>query len=248
MYLSLKFISCAFLIIDSILCYLPHDRSFHNSVIINNRLFIFGGTKNVTKDAYKYSFELFYLDLSKPFDNASLSWVLIPEGNIPVSLFESTSILGLDNSTVYIIGGFIKNKNRRFDYSNIIYIYDSFTNKWSTPLTTGDSTPRQGMRGVINNLGIIYMFGGYNATNVTETIYSGTFYNDMNIFNTTSMTWTVLSISKNLPSKCGGYSANILKNGVIVYIGGAKYDSNRTKFVHVDIDDVSNLNLNTNCL
>jgi hypothetical protein len=64
----------------------------------------------------------------------------------------------------------------------------------------------------------------------------------MNTLNITSMTWTTLSIHENLPTRCGGYSANILSNGIIVYIGGFEFFANTTKAIPININNVSNLN------
>ncbi|RHZ53496.1 hypothetical protein Glove_441g70 [Diversispora epigaea] len=192
----------------------------HNGVIIDNQLLIFGGTKT-ENDTYASAFELFYLDLLKPFDNTNLPWNLIPEGSLPISTSFSTVSVSSDNSTIFLFGGYITNKKKDYDYSSLVYTYNYHTKKWNTPTISGDiPPPRQSMRGVIDDSGIIYIFGGYNATNVKESEYIGTEYNDMNILNTTKMTWSTLIIFENLPSPCACYSANILSNGIIVYVGG----------------------------
>ncbi|RHZ53503.1 hypothetical protein Glove_441g9 [Diversispora epigaea] len=57
--------------------------------------------------------------------------------------------------------------------------------------------PRSAVKGVIDNSGIIFIFGEFNVTNLTSN--KGDLYNDMNILNTVSNTWTTLSIPGNLP-------------------------------------------------
>ncbi|RHZ82475.1 hypothetical protein Glove_109g246 [Diversispora epigaea] len=213
-----KFIFCTLLFINSILCYDPSKRKFHNSVIIDDRLLIFNGIT----DTSTYSLELFYLDLSKSFDNNKLTWTSIPEGSLPVYTWVATAVLSLDNSTIYLYGGFMINKDTSdYDFSNLVYTYNYSTSTWSTPKPKlgGDTVPaRQYIKGVIDNSGIIYIFGGYNVSNLTTNI--GYLYNDMNILNTVSNTWTTLSISGDLPTICGEYTADILPSGIIVYIGG----------------------------
>ncbi|RHZ77943.1 hypothetical protein Glove_168g45 [Diversispora epigaea] len=208
MYLPFKLFKSIFytlLLINSILCYIPPKRFLHNSVIINDKLLILGGYTNTTD----YEFEIFYLDLSKSFDNFNLTWTLIQDKGLPVYVWRSTSVLSLDNSTVYLIGGFMINKEtNEYDYSNLVYTYDYSTSKWST---------RQNIKGVIDDSGNIYIFGGFNATNLTS--LSGKMFNDMNVLNFLN-TWTTLSISKNLPLPCMEYTANIFPNGTIIYIGG----------------------------
>ncbi|RHZ52407.1 hypothetical protein Glove_461g39 [Diversispora epigaea] len=218
-----KFIFCTLLLINLILCYDPPKRKFHNSIIIDNRLLIFNGDTNTT--------ELFYLDLSKSFDNNNLAWSLIPEGSLPVYTERSTAVLSLDNSTIYLIGGYMRNNiTFSYDYSNLVYSYDYRTSAWSTPKIDGGVVPpRQDMRGVIDNTGTIYIFGGFNE---------GSLFNDMNILQTDSKTWTTLSISKNLPIQCAGYTANILPNGNIVYIGGIEGVNVYTNVTLVNINQI----------
>ncbi|RHZ54934.1 hypothetical protein Glove_421g64 [Diversispora epigaea] len=206
--------------VNSILCYVPRERYYHNSVIINDRLLIFAGIKNKT-----YSSELIYLDLSKSFDNTNLSWNLIREGDLPIYAYSSTSIVSLDNSTIFLIGGYMVNKNTLdFDFSNLVYTYDYLTSKWTTPSITGDSVPiRQQMKGVIDDSGILYIFGGVRITDMTAT--AGPSYNDMNTLNTSKMTWKNLTITNNLPPLSSDYSASILRNGIIVYFGGQDNDT-----------------------
>ncbi|RHZ77940.1 hypothetical protein Glove_168g42 [Diversispora epigaea] len=236
-----KFIFCTLLLINSILCYdkyVPSKRYLHNSIIINDKLLILSGNTNTTD----YEFELFYLDLSKPFDNFNLTWTLISDKGLPVYVWRSTSVLSLDNSTVYLIGGFMINKEtNEYDYSNLIYTYDCLTSKWSKPVIDGDKVPpRQNIKGVIENSGKIYIFGGHNATNLTS--FSGVSFNDMNVLDTFSKTWTNLNISENLPLSCAEYAVNILPNGTIIYIGGVERASNDTNYILVNMKKIKLFN------
>ncbi|RHZ54933.1 hypothetical protein Glove_421g67 [Diversispora epigaea] len=167
LYNLLKFIFFIVFLVNSILCYIPSERYYHNSVIINDRLLIFAGVKNKTYS----SSELIYLDLSKSFDNTNLSWNLIREGDLPIYTLGSTSIVSLDNSTIFLIGGYMANKDTNvYDFSNLVYTYDYLTSKWTTPSITGDIPIRQQMTGVIDDSGILYIFGGVTVTNILDKI------------------------------------------------------------------------------
>ncbi|RHZ89864.1 hypothetical protein Glove_9g260 [Diversispora epigaea] len=218
--------------------------AYHNGLLINNQLLILGGIKTtVTETQYSVAFEVFYLDLSTSFNTTNLTWNLIPEGNLPIYSWFSSANVGLGNSTIFLIGGYIMNKDSlSYDYSKKVHTYDYPTKKWDTPSTFGDIPPRQLIKGVIDNSGIIYIFGGFNSTNVDQSGYSGTFYNDIIILNTVTMSWTSLSIVENLPLPRGGYSVNLLPNGLIVYIGGLKNSvntGNTTKYTPVDINNIN---------
>ncbi|RHZ89482.1 hypothetical protein Glove_13g200 [Diversispora epigaea] len=210
-----KFIFYIIFLINSILCYDPPQRIYHNSVIINDRLVIIAGVKDSIQSA-----ELFYLDLLNSFDTSNILWNLIHNGDLPIYTHGSTAIVSLDNSTIFLIGGYIKNKTTsELNYSKQVYTYNYNASNWTTPLITGDSIPeRQQMTGVISTSGTIYIFGGFNVTNATTR--AGKTYNDMNILDTFSFTWKNLSITNNIPLPGSDYSACILPNGIIVYIGG----------------------------
>ncbi|RHZ53536.1 hypothetical protein Glove_441g55 [Diversispora epigaea] len=215
-----------------ILCYDPPKRFLHNSVIIDDKLLVFSG---YTID---YTYELFYLDLSTSFENNKLTWKLIPEGSLPVYTWRSTAVLSLDNSTIYLYGGFMINKDTHdYDYSNLVYMYDYSTSTWSASNLGGDAVPpRQDIEGVIDNSGKIYIFGGFNATNLAS--FTGRLYDDMNVLNTVSSDWTTLSISGSLPNPRFHYTADILPNGIIVYIGGVEQVSVGGNFTLVDINKI----------
>ncbi|RHZ53216.1 hypothetical protein Glove_444g20 [Diversispora epigaea] len=226
MYFSFKFIFYVIFLISPILGYDPPARIHHNSVIINNQLLIFAGWKNQSSSNIVTD-KLIYLDLLKPFEITNLSWTLIPDGNLPIYTWFSTAIVGLNNSTIFQIGGYIVNKDTlNYDFSNQVHKYDYNASKWTIPSITGDSIPpRQQIKGVIDNSGIIYIFGGVNTTNLVTSI--GTMNNDMNTFDTSSMAWKTLNLS-NLPLPCNGYSASLLPNGIIVYIGGQEIATDGT--------------------
>ncbi|RHZ47254.1 hypothetical protein Glove_586g11 [Diversispora epigaea] len=212
-------IFCITLLINPILCYIPETRIGHNSVIIHNQLLVFGGRKNESVDTSTY--EMLYLDLTKPFDSKSNPWELLKEGYLPVYTYFSTSIVStLDDDIIYLIGGYRLNiTTNEYENSNVVYMYNYSTIKWTTP-EVDNATPRQEITGVTDNKGTVYIFGGNNMTNFTM----GTLYNDMQIFNVSTMIWSKLSINHNLPSPSCAYTATILKNGIIVYLGGVEND------------------------
>ncbi|RHZ47270.1 hypothetical protein Glove_586g7 [Diversispora epigaea] len=209
-------IFCITLLINPILCYIPETRIGHNSVIIHNQLLVFGGWKMETNTS---TYEMFYLDLTKPFDSKNQSWDLIREGNLPVYTYYSAAVADtLDDDIIYLIGGYrINITTNENDYSNVVYMYNYSNTKWTAP-KVDNAPPRQEIMGTIDNKGIVYIFGGNNMTNFTM----GRLYNDMQIFNVTTMIWSKLSIIHNLPSPSCAYTATMMTNGIIVYLGGVE--------------------------
>uniref|UniRef100_U9V3T5 Galactose oxidase n=1 Tax=Rhizophagus irregularis (strain DAOM 181602 / DAOM 197198 / MUCL 43194) TaxID=747089 RepID=U9V3T5_RHIID len=107
------------------------------------------------------------------------------------------------------------------------------TNEWTIPTTNGIAPGnRREMNGVINNEnGKFYVFGGLSDQFTgTENIIA---LNDMNIFDTISLTWSKGStIYAPLPR--ADYTATLLSNGIIVFIGGRETNY----FVDVDINQI----------
>jgi hypothetical protein len=123
---------------------------------------------------------------------------------------------------------------------SVLYSYNLETNEWTIPTTNGIAPgKRREMNGIINNkTGKFYVFGGLSDQFTgTENIIA---LNDMNIFDTISLTWSKGStIYAPLPR--ADYTATLLSNGIIVFIGGRETNY----FVDVDINQVNKLDIHT---
>ncbi|KAF0549471.1 galactose oxidase [Gigaspora margarita] len=89
--------------------------------------------------------------------------------------------------------------------------------QWTTPTINNFNSSfetRHEIQAVIDNNGKIFVFGGANYINSTNL-----FYNDMNILDITNMTWSTQTQSQSALTYLG-YTATLLPNGLIVYIGG----------------------------
>ncbi|KAF0428037.1 galactose oxidase [Gigaspora margarita] len=112
----------------------------------------------------------------------------------------SNEVCPIDNSTVFLIGG------RTWIDISATTDYYSYT---SSVFTT-----RNEIQAVIDNNGKIFVFGGINYNSSTFL-----FYNDMNILDITTMTWSTKTQSQSILTYVD-YTAILLPNGLIVYIGG----------------------------
>ncbi|KAF0548096.1 galactose oxidase [Gigaspora margarita] len=186
---------------------IPNPRYQQTSSLIGNRLYFFGGNispiVNNNDNADNITNEIWYLDLSGSFNTATPPWnkdVGMPIGYV----FSASCVSPIDNSA-FLVGGriFIPNTANINLGSSPVYVFNSNISLWTTP----------------NIIGKIYTFGGTNYT--YSNVPSGS-YNDMSILNTTSMTWYTLPISANTPLPYFDYTATLLPNGIIVYIGGYK--------------------------
>ncbi|KAF0538905.1 galactose oxidase [Gigaspora margarita] len=193
--------SILFLVIFSSVYYfvicqdVPSPRSKHTSALVGTRLYFFGGDNSPTFTSH----EVWYLDLSSSFNISAPPWhsdVVMPVGYS----FGTSCLSPIDNSTVFLIGG------RTWIATSATTDYYSYT---SSVFAT-----RNEIQAVIDNNGKIFIFGGFNYN--SSIILA---YNDMNILDITNMTWSTLIQSQSVLTYID-YTATLLPNGLIVYIGG----------------------------
>ncbi|CAG8742396.1 21089_t:CDS:2, partial [Dentiscutata erythropus] len=190
----------------------------HNA---GSKIYYTGGTipnGTIWKDVKDFSYtpsqyatqskEYYYLDVSAPFkiNEAITSWVdLSSVSIIPPHSWSAFSLCGLKNSTLVMFGGDFGKPTP----ANLVFTYNTTTLQWNNPVT-----PSQPLNKVTRSVcdfrtGKMYMFSvTLNTVNAS-----------MNIFDTESLTWGVGSLI-GAPSGRFDYTATLLPNGNIVYIGG----------------------------
>jgi hypothetical protein len=147
---------------------------------------------------------------------------------IPFGSLFATALLSPQKNTIYLFGGDMVDVNTDADaFLSVLYSYNLETNKWDIPKTSGTIPERRKeINGVIDEAGKFYIFGG--ITNI------GDFFNDMIIFDTVSSTWSRGS-TINAPLPRVDYTATLLPNGIIVFIGGREVN-----LTEVDMSKVNN--------
>ncbi len=167
--------------------FVPLGRLAHTAITVDNKLYFFGG------DISGYdTTEVFYLDLTKPFNVISSSWNDISTSSaIP---FRSTwAAIALTNNsndpTVYLIGGTMHNENVEDSFISLVQTFNPNSNQWDIPIIRGKEPKRQReIQAITDDLGNIYVFGGGADSLVgSETIQ---YFNDMIILNTNDLTWS----------------------------------------------------------
>ncbi|PKY40935.1 galactose oxidase [Rhizophagus irregularis] len=213
---------------------IPIERNAQSSVLVDIRLFILGGR------SYKPTLSLdqiLYLDVSKPFNTANPPFEVL-NVSIPFGSSFATAFLSPQKDVIYLFGGTTRDVNTNVfnNIKSVLYSFNLETNEWTIPTTNGIAPEnRRLINGVINNEnGKFYVFGGSND------YFAGANYgralNDMNIFDTISLTWSKGTI-ENAPLPRISYTATLLSNGIIVYIGGTEIYLNKSR--SFDINQLS---------
>ncbi|CAG8540160.1 7166_t:CDS:2, partial [Cetraspora pellucida] len=207
--------------------FVPLGRCFHSSVLIGTQLYFLGGIG---------SDEIFYLDVSLPFDSKKLLWTdLTTNSPIPVnSAFATSCVGGQNNKTIFLFEHHKKNDDK-LNYT-ITYSFDTINQKWDIPtITNPDQIPpvRQEINAACDPNGKMYIFGGHNPRRHFKRSH-----NDMYVLDSLNLSWNQYLASSSIiqPTVRSDYTATFLQSSIIVYIGGTNdvYKSNE-----IDMNDIS---------
>ncbi|CAG8451252.1 5230_t:CDS:2 [Dentiscutata erythropus] len=195
---------------------------------------------------YDLSDEVFYLDLSSQFYTSSPPYIDLSNTSARMKFGseKGTAVLGeASGNKVYLIGGMQQNLTRLSEVDNnititlnqtlmieeisktynmtdqFVFFYTLFGKSWSYPLNYKGTSPtrRRSTSTVIDQNGIIYIFGG----RVQVDTGSPTFvcYNDLYTLDTVLLSWNKIN-AVNAPSPRSHAAPVLLPNGKILYIGG----------------------------
>ncbi|GBB84331.1 hypothetical protein RclHR1_10950006 [Rhizophagus clarus] len=190
----------------------------HSSALINDRLYIIGGFSISTQP--KGSNDVFYLDLTKPFNTQNPASALVDitqSSGMPLLIaWASSTVLGSDG--ILLFGGYTWSLSTgNSDTSdNALYLYNTTTDQLTIPTVTGVSPiRRREMKIVCDNNENIYIYSGVSLGEIPQ------WFTDMNILDANSgFKWVLVPMSNAPTYPRADYTATMLPNGVIVYIGG----------------------------
>ncbi|KAF0550177.1 galactose oxidase [Gigaspora margarita] len=195
----------------------PGARAGQTSALVGTKLYFFGGDSNG---------EVWYLDLSNSslFNTSTPMWY--KDVSMPLKNFYSTSCVSpTNNSAVFIIGGrqLLPNSSAvAFNsFNSSVFRFDPNNNSlWSIPnITNFNSTfkTRNLIQAVIDKTRRIFIFGGSNFEANSSDNSSIIYYNDMNLLDITTMSWSTLNILQ-APPPCYAYTSTLLPTGLIVIL------------------------------
>ncbi|KAF0446066.1 galactose oxidase [Gigaspora margarita] len=195
---------------------------------------------------YNLSDEVFSLSLSSQFSTSNPSYADISDTSARMKFGseKGTAVLGGPSGVnVYLIGGVqqnltrlneIDNKsnitsnqtltieeiNKTYNMTNqSVFFYQPYGKSWLNLLDQKGTPPtrRRSTSTVINQKGIIYIFGGRSQVDTGSPIFIC--YNDLYTFDTVLLSWNQINVA-NVPSPRSHSAPVLLPNGKILYIGG----------------------------
>eukprot|EP00347_Sterkiella_histriomuscorum_P006674 403351868 len=177
----------------------PGAISHHTSVVFNERMYLFGGSKANGEENSKF----FSLDLK------SYRWEVIQSrGQVPTTRDEHTALIY--EGSLIIFGGFVNGVR-----SNEIYRYYFNDNRWELVQQLSDECPpaRAG-HSAIQYGDSMYIFGGKDEDNNK--------LNDIWQFNFNTYIWTEVACGNNpeqMPLPRSGHTASLYKDQMVIFGG-----------------------------
>lgn len=172
----------------------PRDR--HSLTCIDNKLFLFGG----------HSAEQEYLNDLHVYDIASNKWNLLFPGRAPIPRYHHTA--NVVNGKLVIFGG---KSNSGSGCFNDIHVFDPLREEWVQPTVTGIfPAARWGHSTIVAAESKLIVFGGWNGTWC---------FNDVNMFDCATLSWSRLSCSGRVPIARAHHSCSIIGTKMILFGG-----------------------------
>ncbi|EXX66892.1 hypothetical protein RirG_119420 [Rhizophagus irregularis DAOM 197198w] len=199
---------------------IPVERYAQSSVLVDKRIYFFGGESYHSPKNSSTLDQILYLDVSKPFNTVNPPFEEIINVPIPFGSSFATAFLSPQKNVIYLFGGTMvdtntKNPSQEF-YKQVLHSYNLETREWTIPTTNDEVARKERINGVINKeTGKFYVFSGLERTPDQILFYTSI----MIVFDTISLTWSTGS-TINAPSPRLSYTATLLSNGIIVFIGG----------------------------
>ncbi|CAG8470069.1 2330_t:CDS:2 [Cetraspora pellucida] len=217
--LTLPIITILLIFVNATPAYLPGERSGHTACLVDSKLYFLGG-----KNKYgQLTNDFFYLDVSKPFLISNFTFLPFHDLSYLSSILppHQRGTASLCDMSIYFFGGERDHSTKQI---SLIYAFNAVTQQWSHPKIKGNEPNiRKQLASTCDSKGQMYLYAGLNDIDMGSPLK---IYNNIDILDTVNLIWNtstenVFALS---PEFNNGFSATMLENGIIVYIGGWNND------------------------
>ncbi|CAG8542543.1 13636_t:CDS:2, partial [Dentiscutata heterogama] len=192
----------------------PSPRYSASSILVNSKLYFFGGLGKNSDGSEGCQNSVFYLDISSSFSTSdSIPWTdLTSIAAPPVATCWQVSAVDSSNNSIYMFGGLMTNSSDQVN--TFVYTFDTKLQQWSNPTISG-AVPLVRMEfQIAQDSSRVYMFGGLSGPSIGS--QNTRWFRDMNIFDIKSLSWLIVATSGlDLPLPQADFTATMLSNGTI---------------------------------
>ncbi|GBC04863.1 hypothetical protein RclHR1_05900010 [Rhizophagus clarus] len=223
----MKTILFLLIILSTGICQTITNRYGQSSVLVDKKLYFFGGI--ISNNSLPLN-QLLQLDLSKSFNTTNPPFEILNVAT-PFGGSFTTAFLSPQKDVIYIYGGVTIN-SITINSDALLHTFNLETNKWDIPKTKGIvNMIRSHISGVINNeTGKFYAFGGNDGISTVDVL------DGIDILDVNSLTWSGSSLIDVVPPipVLVDYTATLLPNGFIIFIGGYALASNAFQYIDMN--------------
>lgn len=182
----------------------PEGRLCHTSVVINNKMYIYGG--HITQPSSEY-FHSVKQDMFE-CDMATREWREVPSGEGAPRRTEHTAVV--HNDRMIIFGGYSGT-----GYESSVMVFDFSVGHWVQLATNGESPSARSAHTAVVVGNSMYVFGGWNGIHCM---------NDLHELNFETNTWSLLCADTSIAARHSG-SANHA-HSIYAFPGAASRNAN----------------------
>ncbi|CAG8682901.1 2865_t:CDS:2, partial [Cetraspora pellucida] len=215
-----------FVNINGVNTFTPPPRAEQAAILIDNKVYFNGGWNGI------FASDFFYLDISKPFTTDNIVWIDLSSIEGRINRTASTACIGANkNQIIYFSGGAVAVGE------NFTSIFDITTQKWSTPKTSRNfnAIERKFVQ-CITSGNSIYIYGGFD--DLFSIVKLDT--SDSNFV------WSIYYAGMIAPLGLMGYSATLINNASILYIGGRLHFNSLVDLSYNSLDKLPMYNIDNN--
>ncbi|CAG8599619.1 1277_t:CDS:2, partial [Acaulospora morrowiae] len=213
------------------------------SALVGDKIYFFGGRVPDSNRIFRYINQILLLDLSVNFYVDNPSWANL--SSFPYGISSAAAAVD-DFGAVFLFGGIKENLTTHVVNDNttsLLYKFNSISASILPPVFSGTPPPNRRATTMIfvKSKGQMWIFGG------RQDIFMGlniTLFNDVILFNPKLLSWDFHEILPDGPKPRGHHTATLLKNGIIVILGGVE-NQNETKPIDMNLIYLYDTNTNT---
>ncbi|CAG8603280.1 5529_t:CDS:2 [Acaulospora morrowiae] len=208
------------------------------SALVDDKIYFIGGRVPDSSRTFRISNQILLLNLSESFYVDNPPWINV--SSFPYGISSAATAVG-NFESIFLFGGIKENLTTHLvnDTTSLLYKFNTIPTSIVAPVVSG--TQPQNRRAstmiFVKSIGKLWIFGG------RQDILMGlnfTLFNDVALFNPDLLSWDLRGSLPDSPKPRAHHTATLLKNGIIVILGGVE-EQNETVPIDINLQATGSL-------